>query len=106
MYDAFNIPVTYETAPIPVKKMIDEHSQHGHTLLTMTCVSWESYGPIGQEDEDSRYIMLFKSRTGFVIHEVWFHPDGVIKSEGDVFIANDEADVFAGFMAKTKQEVA
>jgi hypothetical protein len=41
-----------------------------------------------------------------VIHEVWFHPDGTLKSEGEVFIANDEADVFAGFMAKKKQEVA
>jgi hypothetical protein len=106
MYDAFNIPVTYETAPDEIRKIIDNHSKHGHDLLTMTCVSWESYGPIGQEPEDSRYIMLFKSLTGFVIHEAWLNPDGTLHSDGDVFMASDEADVFAGFMAKKKQEVA
>lgn len=106
MYDEFNIPVTYETAPDEIRKIIDNHSKHGHGLLTMTCVSWESYGPIGQEPEDSRYIMLFKSQTGFIVVECWLNPDGTIRSEDEVFISSDEASVFAPLMAVKKQEVA
>lgn len=104
MYDEFNIPVTYETAPESIRDIIDKH--RSHSLLTMTCVSWESYGPIGQEPEDSRYIMLFKAQTGFVVVECWLNPDGTIRSEDEVFISSDEASVFAPLMARTKQEVA
>lgn len=104
MYDAFNIPVTYDTAPDVIKKIIDRHEDMQHPLQTMTCISWEKAG--GGEVQDSRYIMLFKVRdSGFNVCEVWLNGDDTVKNESEVFIAFDEADVFAEFM-KIKQEVA
>ena len=104
MYDSFNIPVTYETAPDAIKAVIDKHEDNYQPLITMTCVSWEKAG--GGEIEASRYIMLFNAQNcGFMVCEVWLRADDLIRSEGEVFIASDEADVFAGFM-KGKQEVA
>jgi hypothetical protein len=104
MYDTFNVPVTYETAPEEIKKIIDRHEDMHHVLQTMTCISWEGAG--GGAIEDSRYIMLFKIKDiGFNICEVWLNADNTLRSESEVFIAFDEADVFAEFM-KIKQEVA
>ena len=105
MYDAFNIPVTYDSAPEAIKKIIDRHEDMHHTLQTMTCISWEGAG--GGAVENSRYIMLFKVKDGigFNVCEVWLNADDTLKDESEVFIAFDEADVFADFM-KIKQEVA
>jgi hypothetical protein len=97
MYDAFNIPVTYETAPESIKKIIDRHEDNCQPLVTMTCVSWESAG--GGAIESSRYIMLFNAQNcGFMVCEVWLQADDSIRSESEVFIATDEAGVFSGFM--------
>jgi hypothetical protein len=97
MYDAFNIPVTYETAPEAIKQIIDKHQDNDQPLLTMACVSWEGAG--GGAIESSRYIMLFNAQNcGFMVYEVWLNPDDTVRREAEVFIASDEADVFAGFM--------
>lgn len=106
MYDAFNIPVTYETAPDAIKQIIDKHEDNYQPLLTMTCVSWEGAG--GGAIENSRYIMLFNAQNcGFTVCEVWLNPNDTIDETigSEVFIASDEADVFADFMKK-KQGVA
>ena len=104
MYDAFNIPVTYETAPEAIKKIIAKHEDNYQPLLTMTCVSWEGAG--GGAIEKSRYIMLFNVKNcGFVVREVWLNPNDTVHDESEVFIASDEADVFADYM-KIKQGVA
>ena len=104
MYDAFNIPVTYETAPDAIRKIIDKHEGNYQPLLTMTCVSWEGAG--GGAIENSRYIMLFNAQNcGFTVCEVWLNPNDTVRNESEVFIASDEADVFAGFM-KIKQGAA
>lgn len=103
MYDAFNIPVTYETAPDAIKEIIDRHEDMRHPLQTMTCISWEKAG--GGEIENSRYIMLFNAQNcGYNVCEVWLKADDSVRSESEVFIANDEASVFVGFMKG--QEVA
>lgn len=99
MYDSFNIPVTYETAPEAIKKIIDRHEDNYQSLLTMTCVSWEGAG--GGAIENSRYIMLFNAQNcGFTVCEVWLNPDDTIRNESEVFIASDEASVFVDFMKR------
>jgi hypothetical protein len=103
MYDKFNIPVTYDSAPEAIKKIIDRHEDRYQPLLTMTCVSWEGAG--GGAVENSRYIMLFNAQNcGYNVCEVWLKADDSVRSESEVFIANDEASVFVGFMKG--QEVA
>jgi hypothetical protein len=104
MYDAFNIPVTYETAPEAIKQIIDKHEENYKPLITMTCVSWEGAG--GGEIKSCRYLMLFNAQDcGFIVCEMWLNPDDTVRREAEVFIASDEADVFAGFM-KIKQGAA
>ena len=104
MYDQFNIPVTYESAPEEIRQIIDRHEDKHQPLITMTCVSWENAG--GGAIENSRYIMLFNAfNCGFKVCEVWLNPNDSVKSESEVFISTDEADVFADFM-KIKQGVA
>jgi hypothetical protein len=104
MYDAFNIPVTYETAPEAIKQIIDKHEENYQPLITMTCVSWEGAG--GGEIKSCRYLMLFNAQDcGFIVCEMWLNPDDTVRREAEVFIASDEADVFTGFM-KIKQGVA
>lgn len=99
MYDAFIIPVTYDTAPEAIKKIIDYHQP----LLSMTCLSLEEAG--GGAIESSRYLMLFNAqKVGFLVCEVWLNPDDTIRKEAEIFISNDEAGVIAEFL--NKQEVA
>lgn len=103
MYDNFNIPITYDTAPQVIKNIIDTHEDNCQPLITMTCVSWERAG--GGDIESSRYILLFNAQNcGFTVCEVWLKPDDTMRSENEVFIASDEAGVFANIFKK--QEVA
>jgi len=100
MYDLFNIPVTYKTAPKAIKKIIDKHEGNYHQpLLTISCVSRE-YSD-GGAIESSRYLLLFNVQNcGFIVCEVWLSPDDTIRTESEIFISNDEAGVIAEVMKK------
>lgn len=102
MYDVFNIPVTYDTAPDVVKQIIDKHEDDYHQpLLTITCVSVEGAG--GEAIEKSRYTMIFNAqKVGFIVDEVWLNPDDTIRTQSEIFIANDEAGVIAEFLNKQR----
>jgi hypothetical protein len=50
--------------------------------------------------------MLFNAQNcGFMVCEVWLNPNDTIRNESEVFIASDEADMFADYM-KIKQGAA